>query len=162
MKYAVKVVRIVMCVIFSLYTVYVCGHVGYSAYMRSMRITVQGDDGYGYVRGSFIENAWGYAAFGLLLLALGALSVLLLFRASRRAAVGSVVCAIVGAILGGQVNTQLSEYMFARYQLSMLSLSMEQAIAVKPLLARLCIYSAVLYAVLYFILVYFQRKEETR
>ena len=162
MRYAVKIARIVMCAIVSLYTVYVCGHVGYSVYMRSMRITVQGDDGYGYVRGSFIESAWGFAAFGLLLLALGALSVFLLFRASRRAAVGSVLCAIVGAILGGQVNTQLSEYMFARYQLSMLNLSMEQALAFKPLLARLCIYAAVLYIALYFILAYCQRKEETR
>jgi hypothetical protein len=162
MKYTVRIVRIFMCAIVSLYTVYVCGHVGYSAYMRSMRITVQGDASYGYVRGNFIENAGGFAAFGLLLLALGALSVFLLFRASRRAAVGSALCAIIGAILGGQLNTQLSEYMFARYQLSMLNLSMEQALAFKPLLARMCIHAAVLYVVLYFILVYCQRKEETR
>ena len=161
MKYAVKIARIVMCVIVSLYTVYVSGHVGYSAYMRSMRITVQGDDGYGYVRGSFIESAWGFAAFGLLLLALGAFSVILLFRASRRVAVGSALCAIIGAILGGQVDTQLSEYMFTRYQLGMFNLSMEQALAIKPLLARACIHSAVLYVVLYLILYYRQRKEET-
>ena len=161
MKYAVKIMRIFMCAIISLCTVYVCGHVGYSAYMRNMRITVKGDDGYGYVRGSFIESAWGFAAFGLLLFALGALSVFFLFRVSRFAAVGSALCAIMGAVLGGQVNTQLSEYMFARYPLGMLNLSMEQALAIKPLLARACIHSAVLYVVLYLILVYLQRKEET-
>ena len=161
MKYAVKIMRIFMCAIISLYTVYVCGHVGYSAYMRSMRITVKGDDGYGYVRGSFIESAWGFAAFGLLLLALGALSVFFLFRVSRFAAVGSALCAIMGAVLGGHVNTQLSAYMFARYPLGMLNLSMEQALAIKPLLARACIHSAVLYVILYLILGYLQRKEET-
>ena len=161
MKYAVKIMRIVMCTAISLYTVYVCGHVGYSAYLRNMKITVQGDDGYGYVRGSFIQNAGAFAAIGLLLLALGALSVFWLFRASRCAAVGSVLCAVIGAVLGGQVNTQLSEYMFARYQLGMLNLSMEQALAIKPLLACACIHSAVLYVVLYLILYYRQRKEET-
>ena len=162
MKYAVKISRIIMCVIVSLYTVYVCGHVGYSAYMRTMKITAQGDDTHGYVLGNFMEDAGGFAAFGLLLLMLGALSVFLLFRTSGRAAVGCALCAIIGAILGGQLNTQLSEYMFTRYQLSMLNISMEQTLAFKPLLARLCIYAAVLYVVLYFVLVYGQRKEETR
>ena len=158
MKTAVKISRIVLCVIVSVCTGYLCGHAGYAAYMKNFRMTVQGEDGY--------ELALGEIALNILpavvLLLFGVLCLFFLFHRSQGAAIAAAVSAAAVVLFGLRLDTMLSEYMFMKYQLGMPRIPIEVALSVKPLLARLCIYTAVLYVVLHLILYYRQRKEETR
>ncbi len=147
MKTAVKISRIVLCVIVSVCTVYLCGHVGYSAYMKGYRITVKGEGGYGMVWEDVVRNAVPAVA----LLLLGVLCILLLFRHSQGAAIGSAVCAVAGALLGLCSDTLLSEYMFIKYRLGLTTVAVELVPFVKPVLALLCICAAVCYTVFYLI-----------
>ena len=151
-KRLTQAVRILMCIAVSFYTVYLCGHIGYAAYMKGYRITVQGDDGYGMVRGVAVEQVGLTVLFAVLLLLLGVACILLLFRRSRIAAVGACACAVVGALLGGCFDTRLSEFMMMRYVPGLpTALATDLAVSLKPLLAALCIGSAVLYLVLYWV-----------
>lgn len=144
MKYAVRITRIVMCAIVSICTAYLCGHAGYSAHMKSYRITVQGDGSY--------EMALGDVALSflpaLVLLLLGAVSVFLLFRHSRCAAIASAVCAVAVVLFGLCLDTMLSEYMFMRYPLGLTSVPPEMVPSVKPTLAILCICATACHTVL--------------
>ena len=161
MKYAVKIARIVMCVIVSLYTVYVSGHTFRTAYYKCASMVVS--DGAMYMKWRMLnKEGLLYFIMATLLLLLGAASVFLLFRDSLAAAISSGVCAMACAWLGMFSNIELSEFMFLRYQLTLPSFPVELLRLIKLLLAQLCIEAAVLYVVLYLILYCRQRKEETR
>ena len=162
MKTALKILRIVMCVIVSFYTVYLCIHVGRTAYLKGQVMQMNPDGSFELVWSGINHEVVLYISVGLLILLLGVASAFFLFKNGRIFAVVASVCAIACALLGISLNTELSEYMFMKYQLGMPRIPVEVALSVKPLLARLCIYTAVLYVVLYLILYYRQRKEETR
>ena len=147
MKQAVRTARILMCITVALYTIYLCGHAGYSAYMTGFRITVKGEDVNGIVWSDVIRNA----VPAVILLLLGAVSMFLLFRHSRGAAIGSAACAVAAVLLGLSLNTTLSEYMFMRYRLGLTEVSVELVPFVKPVLALLCLVAAVGYTVLFLI-----------
>lgn len=159
MKYAVKIMRIVMCAIVSFYTLYVCGHTAHTAYYKCALMGVS--DGAMYMEwGMLSKEGLFYFIMATMLLLLGAASVFLLFRDSLAAAISSGVCAMACAWLGMFSNTELSEFMFLRYQLALPSFPVELLRLIKPLLAQLCIEAAVLYVGLYLIFNYRQRKEE--
>ena len=162
MKTALKTLRIVMCVIVSFYTVYLCIHVGRTAYLKGQVMQENPDGAFELVWSGINHEVVLYISVGLLILLLGVASAFLLFKNGRIFAAVASVCAIACALLGIFLNTELSEYMFMKYQLGMPRIPVEAALSVKPLLARLCIYTAVLYVVLHLILYYRQRKEETR
>ena len=160
MKTAVKIARILLCVIVSLYTVYLGIHVGRSAYLKGQEMQINPDGAFELVWKGINGEVVLYIAVGLLILLSGAVSIFLVFRPHLIAAIGSAACAVVCALFGISLNTELSEYMFIKYQLGIPRIPVEIALAVKPLLALLCICVAVLYAVLYLIFHYRQRKEE--
>ena len=147
MKTAVKISRIVLCVIVSVCTGYLCGHAGYAAYMKNFRMTVQGEDGY--------ELALGEIALNILpavvLLLFGVLCLFFLFHRSQGAAIAAAVSAAAVVLFGLRLDTMLSEYMFMRYQLGLTSVPPEIVPSVKPALAILCISAAVCYTVLFLI-----------
>ena len=161
MKTALKILRIVMCIIVSFYTVYLCIHVGRTAYLKGQVMQMNPDGSFELVWSGINHEVVLYISVGLLILLLGVASAFLLFKNGRIFAAVASVCTIVCALLGIFLNTELSEYMFMRYQLGMPRIPVEVALSVKPLIARLCIYTAVLYVVLQLILYYRQRKEET-
>ena len=162
MKTALKILRIVMCVIVSFYTVYLCINVGRTAYLKGQVMQKNPDGAFELVWSGINHEVVLYISVGLLILLLGAVSAFLLFKNGRIFAAVASVCAIACALLGIFLNTELSEYMFMKYQFGMPRIPVEAALSVKPLLAGLCIYTAVLYVVLHLILYYRQRKEEMR
>ncbi len=162
MKTALKILRIVMCVIVSFYTVYLCIHVGRTAYLKGQVMQMNPDGAFELVWSGINHEVVLYISVGLLILLLGAASAFLLFKNGRIFSAVASVCAISCALIGISLNTELSEYMFMKYQLGMPRIPVEVALSVKPLLARLCIYTAVLHVVLHLIIYYRQRKEETR
>lgn len=147
MKTAVKISRIVLCAIVSLCTAYLCGHAGYAAYMKSWRMTVQGEDGYQMTFGEVVPNILPAAA----LLLFGMLCLFFLCHRSPGAVIASAACAAAVVLFGLRLDTVLSEYMFMRYQLGLTSVSPEIVPSVKPTLAVLCICAAVCYVVFYLI-----------
>lgn len=159
MKQAVKISRIVMCVIVSLYTVYVCGHTVRTAYYKCASMGVS--DGAMYMEwGMLNKEGLLYFIMATLLLLLGVASVFLLFRGSLAAAISSGVCAMACAWLGMFSNTELSEFMFLRYQLALTRFPVELLRPIRILLAQLCIDASVLYIVLYLVLYYHQHRKE--
>ena len=147
MKTAVKISRIVLCVIVSVCTAYLCGHAGYAAYMKSWKMTVQGEGGYQMTFGEVVPNVLPAAA----LLLFGVLCLFFLFHRSQGAAISSAACAAAVVLFGLRIDTMLSEYMFMRYQLGLTSIPPEIVPSVKPALAILCIGAAVCYTVFYLI-----------
>lgn len=159
MKTAVKISRILMCVIVSFYTLYVCGHTVHTAYYKCAVMGVS--DGAMYMEwGMLNKEGLLYFIMATLLLLLGAASVFLLFRHSLAAAISSGVCAMACAWLGMFSNIELSEFMFLRYQLALPRFPVELLRLIKPLLAQLCIDAAVLYIVLYLVVYYHQHRKE--
>ena len=161
MKYAVKIARIVMCVIVSLYTVYVCGHTFGTAYYKGSSMAVS--DGAMYMEWHLLNrDGLFHFIMAIILLLLGAASIFFLFRDSLLAAIASSACAMTCACLAMLINMELSEFMFLRYRLALTDFPVELLPLVKPLLTRLCVEVSMLYVVLYLILAYLQRKEGTR
>ena len=147
MKTAVKISRIVLCVIVSVCMVYLCGHAGYAAYMKGLRMTVQGEGGYQMTFGEVVPNVLPAAA----LLLFGMLCLFFLVHCSPGAAIASAACAAAVVLFGLRTDTVLSEYMFMRYQLGLTSVPPEIIPSVKPTLAVLCICAAVCYTAFYLI-----------
>ena len=145
MKTAMKISRIVLCVIVSVCTVYLCGHAGYAAYMRSWRMATQGEGGYKMTFGEVVPNVLPAAA----LLLFGVLCIFFLFHRSQGAAIASAACAAAVVLFGLRLDTMLSEYMFMRYQLGLTSVSPEIVLTIKPTLAILCICAAGCHTVFY-------------
>ena len=151
MKIALKILRIVMCVIVSVYTVYLCINVGRTAYLKGQVMQMNPDGAFELVWSGINQEVMLYISVGLLILLSGVASAFLMFKNGRIFTAVASVCAIACALLGIYLNTELSEYMFMKYQLGMPRIPVEAALSVKPLLARLCIYTAVCHTVLFLI-----------
>lgn len=150
MKKAIGVSRIVTCILISLYTLLVCRNVAQTTQYLCYRITPVGEE---YVMGfdSITPEAWFFIGSGVVLLALGAVAVVFLFRKGRAAAVVAGLAVITSAVFGVCLNTQLADVMLWREFMRWLSLedALAASLSVKPTLAVLCIAAAVCYAVLY-------------
>ena len=151
MKTAVRITRILLCVTVSFYTVYLGIHVGRSAYLKGQEMQINPDGAFELVWKGINGEVMLYIAVGLLILLSGIASAFLVFKNRCIFAVVASVCAAACALLGISLNTELSEYMFMRYQLGVPRIPVEIALAVKPLLALLCICAAVCYTVLFWI-----------
>ena len=120
MKTAVKISRIVMCVIVSVYTVYLCINIGRTAYLKGQVMQMNPDGSFELVWSGINQEVVLYISVGLFILLLGVASAILMFKNGRIFAAVASVCAIACALLGIFLNTELSEYMFMKYQLGML------------------------------------------
>ena len=152
MNIAVKIFRIVTCIMMSLYTLLACYNVAQNARYMCYKITPAGEE---YVMGfdSITPEAWFFIGSGVGLLALGSVAVVFLFRKGRTAAIVAGLAVITSAVFGVCLNTQLSEVMLWREFMRWLSLedALAASLSVKPTLAVLCIAAAVCYALLYLV-----------
>ena len=160
MKRTVHILRGILCALVAFYTVYLAGHTGYSVYMKCHTIKNKDDAGLYSAWDHISKEAWSDIAVGVLLLVLGTVCIILLFRAARVATVGSAVCAVAQALLGLSLDTLLSEFMFMRYQLGISGITVELAVVFKPVIACLCICAAILYAVFFLVDFYHSHRKE--
>ena len=154
MKTAVKISRIVMCVIVSLYTVYVCAAAGYTARMKCMRIAMDESGAFYMAFDGLNGTAVFYILLTAFLLLLGTACWILLFRSGCVMEIFAGICAVSTAILGVLPDTQLAEYTFLREWLKSFlwwETAVDVALAVKPTLAILCICTTACHTVLFLI-----------
>lgn len=146
MKLAVKISRIVTCVLVSLYTLLMCCHVAQNVRYACYRITQVGEE---YVMGfdSITPKAWFFIGSGVGLLALGAAAVVLLFRKGRLSAVVACAATLISAIYGMCLNTQPAEAVLWREFMRWLSVedALAASLSVKPMAAGMCALAAVVY-----------------
>ena len=152
MKLAVNISRIVTCILASLYTLLACWHVAQTARYMCYRITPVGEK---YVMGfdSITPEAWLFIISGVVLLALGAVTVVFLFRKGILSAVIAATATVASAIYGMSLNTMLSEVTLWREIMRVFKLyGMDVAcVSIKNVLGLLIILSAICYFVLYII-----------
>lgn len=152
MNIAVKIFRIVTCIVMSLYTLLACYNVAQTTQYLCYRITPVGEE---YVMGfdSIPAEAWFYIASGVVLLALGAVTVVFLFRKGIPSAVVACAATLTSAIYGMCLNTMLSEVTLWREIVRVLKIygMGTMYLSIKNVLALLSILSVVCYFVLYII-----------
>lgn len=152
MKLAVKISRIVTCAMASLYTLLACYNVAQTTQYLCYRITPVGEE---YVMGfdSITTEAWLFIVSGIVLLALGAVTVIFLFRKGIPSAVVACAATLTSAIYGMCLNTMLAEVTLWREIVRVLKIygMCTMYLSIKNVLALLSILSVVCYFVLYII-----------
>lgn len=162
MKRAVKIVRIIMCVCVSLYTLYTYLVAGYTARMKCMRIDL-GRDGYRLTFDDLNKDAVFYIVFAMLLLLLGVACIILLFRTSRTCGILTGVFAVLSVVLGVCLDTRLAEYTLFRNLLGSLlgrQTAVNISMSIKTILGRLCILTAICYVALLLTALHKQHRNE--
>ena len=138
------------CILASLYTLLACYNVAQTARYLCYRITPVGEE---YVMGfdSITAEAWMFIISGVLLLALGAVTVVFLFRKGIPSAVVACAATLTSAIYGMSLNTMLSEVTLWREIVRVLKIygMGTMYLSIKNVLALLSILSVVCYFVLY-------------
>ncbi|MBQ9080733.1 MAG: hypothetical protein IJY27_06650 [Clostridia bacterium] len=150
MNQAVKISRIVTCIAAALYTAFVCYLCGQMAYRYCVKILMDDAGAYYSDVSGITREAVPHIVVGAVLLLLGAVSIVLLFRRGRLSACLSGGASVACAILGMCIDTKLAEVMFARYTLGMdrLNWDVEALLSFKSMAARFCILATVVYVVL--------------
>ena len=152
MNIAVKIFRIVTCIVMSLYTLLACWHVAQTTQYLCYRITPVGEK---YVMGfdSITAEAWLFIVSGIVLLALGTVTVVFLLRKGIPSAVIACAATLTSAIYGMCLNTMLSEFTLWREIVRVLKIygMGTMYLSIKNVLALLSILSVVCYFVLYII-----------
>ena len=158
MNKAVKIARIVTMTFFSVYTFLICWHGAETSYLKCLKIEgVKAGESteYKFVFDSITADALFYGISSIILLLLGVASIVFLFRSTRLFVALAGVSIVTSAVFGVCLNTQVSERMVWVSLLHRLGIYGPSAVhlylAIKPMLAYMCILSMICYSVLFFV-----------